>query len=212
MKIALINENSQAGKNVIIYDELKKTTDKKGYEVINFGMFNNEDPNSLTYVQIGLLSSILLSTKAVDFVVTGCGTGEGACVASNAFPNVVCGHVTNPLDAYLFSQVNGGNAVAIPFAQNYGWGGELNLRYLFEKLFLDEMGGGYPVERREPEQKNAKILDEVKKVTHRPLIDILKNIDKEFLKETIDRPSFKEYFFENSKDEEISNYLKEIIS
>lgn len=29
MKIALINENSQAAKNHIIYDALKETTDKK---------------------------------------------------------------------------------------------------------------------------------------------------------------------------------------
>ena len=60
------------------------------------------------------------------------------------FPKVLCGHVESPLDAYLFSQVNDGNCIALPFAENFGWGGELNLTYIFEKLFCTPGGGGYP--------------------------------------------------------------------
>lgn len=210
MKIGLITENSQAGKNKIIYEELKRVAEAQGHEVINFGMTDEQDKR-LTYVENGLLASVLLESKAVDFIVTGCGTGEGACLACNAFPGVVCGHVTNPLDAYLFSQVNGGNAIAIPFAQNYGWGGEINLRYIFEKLFLEEMGGGYPKERREPEQANAKILNEVKEITHRKLVDILSELDSKFVKETLDRERFKAYFYAHGKDSELVEKVKEII-
>lgn len=210
MKIALINENSQAAKNNIIYTELKRVADEKGYEVINFGMFGEDGEDVLTYVQNGILASILLETKAVDFVVTGCGTGEGAMLACNSFPGVVCGHVTDAVDAYLFSQVNGGNAIAIPFAQNFGWGAELNLRYIFEKLFLEDFGGGYPKERAIPEQRNARILDEVKKVTHNKLINILKEIDQELLKEAVNRKVFKEFIIENSKDKEITDYIKNL--
>lgn len=210
MKIALINENSQAAKNNIIYTELKRVADEKGYEVINFGMFGEDGEDVLTYVQNGILASILLETKAVDFVVTGCGTGEGAMLACNSFPGVVCGHVTDAVDAYLFSQVNGGNAIAIPFAQNFGWGAELNLRYIFEKLFLEGFGGGYPKERAIPEQRNARILDEVKKVTHNKLINILKEIDQDLLKEAVNRKVFKEFIIENSKDKEITDYIKNL--
>lgn len=210
MKIALINENSQAAKNNIIYTELKRVADEKGYEVINFGMFGEDGEDVLTYVQNGILASILLETKAVDFVVTGCGTGEGAMLACNSFPGVVCGHVTDAVDAYLFSQVNGGNAIAIPFAQNFGWGAELNLRYIFEKLFLEDFGGGYPKERAIPEQRNARILDEVKKVTHNKLINILKEIDQDLLKEAVNRKVFKEFIIENSKDKEITDYIKNL--
>ena len=102
MKIALINENSQASKNKIIFDALKEVADKYGYEVYNYGMENSEE-NNLTYVQAGLLSAILINSKAADFIVTGCGTGEGATLALNSFPNVLCGHITDPTDAYLFS-------------------------------------------------------------------------------------------------------------
>ena len=153
MKIGLINENSQAGKNKIIYNELVKNA--KGNEIFNYSNENTK----LTYVQVGLLAAILLNSKAVDFVITGCGTGEGAMLALNSFPGVLCGHVQDPLDAYLFTQINNGNAIAIPFAKGYGWGGELQLDYIFEKLFSEEFGNGYPKERVVPEQKNKKILD-----------------------------------------------------
>lgn len=211
MKIGLLNENSQAAKNGIIYAELNKEAQKAGHEVINFGMFNQEQDHQLTYVKNGLLASILLTTKAVDFVVTGCGTGQGATLALNAFPNVLCGHITDPVDAFLFGQVNNGNAISMPFAQNFGWGGEINLAYTFEKLFSEKFGSGYPQDRVVPQQQNKGILDDVKKVTHRPLIEILKKIDQNFLVDSINFPEFVDYFFENSKDKEITDYLKSVL-
>ena len=210
MKIALINENSQASKNAIIYEALKKVADKKGFEVYNYGMENAEE-NNLTYVQAGLLAAILINSRAADFIVTGCGTGEGACLALNNFPNVLCGHIVDPTDAYLFSQINAGNAIAMGFAKGFGWGSELTLTYTFEKLFETEFGGGYPKERVIPEQANKKILDEVKKITHKDMITILKEIDQEFLYQTINREQFKKYFFENAEDGEIKEYIAKIL-
>ena len=55
------------------------------------------------------------------------------------------------------------NAIVPSFAKGFGWGAELNLEYIFEKLFDGESGQGYPKERVIPEQRNKKILDEVKK-------------------------------------------------
>lgn len=210
MKIALINENSQAAKNAQIYEILKEEAEKAGHTVDNYGMYAADDETQLTYVKNGLLASILLSSGAADFVVTGCGTGQGAMLACNSFPNVLCGHVTGPLVAYLFGQVNDGNCIAMPFAQGFGWGAEINLRDTFAKLFSEPFGGGYPKERREPEQRNKKILDEVKKVTHKPIMTILKEIDQQFLKETISGAHFAEYFYPNCKDEEIASYLKSL--
>ena len=44
------------------------------------------------------------------------------------------------------------------------------------------------------------------------MITILKNIDQDFLRETIDRDTFKKYFFENAKDQEIIDYCKSILA
>lgn len=210
MKIALLNENSQVSKNDEIYSVLKEVCDKKGYELYNYGMSNDSDAN-LTYVQLGLLAAILINSGAVDFVVTGCGTGEGAMLSLNSFPNVFCGLVADSLDSFLFSQINAGNAISIPFAKGFGWGSEITLRNIFDSLFSTSFGGGYPLERREVEQRNKRILDNLKKITTKDMLTILKEIDQEFLKNTINSKYFKDNFFINSKDEDISKYLKKVL-
>lgn len=210
MRIALINENSQSIKNNVIYNSLKKVADKYNHTVYNYGMYGEEGESNLTYVQVGLLSAILLNSKAVDFVITGCGTGEGAMLACNSFPNVLCGLIIDPTDAYLFGQINNGNAVSLPFAKGFGWGSELTLENIFENLFKEEFGNGYPKERAIPEQTNKKILDDVKSITHKDMLTILKEINQEFLKETISGKNFKEYFDKNCENKEILDYLNSL--
>ena len=89
MKIALINENSQAAKNGLIEAALKKVVEPMGHEVVNYGMYAADDKAQLTYVQCGILAAILLNSGAADYVITGCGTGEGAMLALNSFPGVI---------------------------------------------------------------------------------------------------------------------------
>ncbi len=211
MRIALIMENSQAAKNDIVYKALKDVADTKGHVVDNYGMYSAEDTEQLTYVQNGILAAILINSGAADFVVTGCGTGEGAMIALNSFPGVLCGHVVDPSDAYMFMQVNDGNAIALPFAKGFGWGAELNLQYVFEKLFEGEPGGGYPKERVVPEQRNKKILDGVRAVAFKGLVDILKELDQDLVKGAVAGPKFKELFFANCKNDEIAEYVKTLV-
>ena len=180
MKIALINDNSQSSKNALIYKALKNVCDKYNYEAINIGM-KDENDKPITYVEEGLIAAILLNSGAADFVVTGCGTGEGAMLALNSFPNVYCGLITDPTSAYLFSQINGGNAVSLAYAYNFGWGSEITLENIFNELFREPIGGGYPKERAESERNNREILKKVKNVTTRPLLDSLKDINKELI-------------------------------
>lgn len=61
-------------------------------------------------------------------------------------------------------------------------GGELNLEYIFEKLFAEESGQGYPRERAVSEQRNKRILDEVKKVTYKDLPTVLKELDRDLVR------------------------------
>lgn len=214
MKIALINENSQAAKNGIILSALRKVADAHGFEVVNYGMYSADDKAQLTYVQNGILAATLLNAGAADYIVTGCGTGEGAMLALNSFPGVICGHVESPLDAYTFAQINDGNAISLPFALGFGWGGDLNLEYIFGKLFCEPSGQGYPRERAVPEQRNKKILDEVKKITYRDFVSILKDLvkhDAALVKGAFAGEHFKEYFFRDAKNTAVIDAVKEII-
>ena len=211
MRIALINENSQAAKNALICETLKKVAEPMGHAVDNYGMYGPEDEAWLTYVQNGILAAVLLNSGAADYVVTGCGTGEGAMLALNSFPGVICGHVADPSDGFMFAQINDGNAISMPFAKGFGWGAECNLEYTFEKLFGCESGGGYPREKQQVERQNKQILDQVRAHNLKDLITCLKGIDQELVKGDLAGKHFRELFFANCKDQEIAAYVRGIV-
>jgi ribose 5-phosphate isomerase RpiB len=211
MKIALISENSQAAKNSIIENALKTVAEPLGHQVFNYGMYTAEDKASLTYVMNGILAAILLNSKAADFVVTGCGTGMGAMLACNAMPGVFCGLVIDPTDAFLFGQINDGNAISMPYAKGFGWAAELNLQDVYRKLFEGERGLGYPKERAAIMAKNRGILKDVKAASCKDLITVLKSIDQDLLKAAIAGEKFQEYFFANAQDQEIVAYIKSVL-
>lgn len=209
MKIALITENSQAAKNDLIHTALKAVAEPLGHTVFNYGMYSPEDKASLTYVMNGLLAGILLNAKAADFVVTGCGTGMGSMLACNAMPGVFCGLVVDPTDAFLFGQINDGNAVSMPYAKGFGWAAELNLQDCYRKLFDGERGLGYPKERAAIMARNRGILSQLKAVSCRSMLDVLREIDQDLLKATIAGEKFAELFFPNCQDEAIAAYLRQ---
>lgn len=211
MKIALMNEFSQAGKNPIILKELQAVADEQGHQIFNVGM-NGDNDHRLTYIHLGIIASLLLNSKAVDFVVAGCGTGQGALMSLNAYPGVVCGYCIDPADAYLFAQINNGNALAIPFAKGFGWGAELNLRYIFEKAFTGETGLGYPPERRESQVANAGILNQVKAATGKDYLDGLKALDPELVKIAVGGERFQQCFFDNSQDAVLTDYVRSVLA
>lgn len=212
MRIALNLENSQAAKAKIVLAELTRVArDAYGHEVVNVGMIDEND-HHLTYIHLGIQGSLLLNSGAVDFMVTGCGTGQGSLMSYNAHPGVVCGYCLDPADAFLYAQINNGNAVSIPFAKGWGWAAELNLRYIFEKLFDGPRGEGYPKERAVPQQTNARILGEVKRALAKDYISGLRALDQDLVRQAVSHPSFKEEFFAHAKDEAIIAYVKEVLA
>ncbi|MEZ8358548.1 RpiB/LacA/LacB family sugar-phosphate isomerase [Vibrio splendidus] len=211
MKIALMMENSQAGKNAMVAAELESVAGGIGHDVFNLGMTDENDYH-LTYIHLGIMASILINSKAVDFVVTGCGTGQGALMSLNLHPGVVCGYCLEPSDAFLFNQINNGNALALAFAKGFGWAGELNIRYIFEKAFTGERGNGYPLERAEPQQRNAAILNEVKAaVVKDNFIDSLRAIDQELVKTAVGSERFQQCLFDHCQDPDIADYVRSLL-
>ena len=205
MKIAMMNEFSQAAKNAIVLAQLKDVVEPMGHTVYNTGMECDDDPHYLTYLNLGVQAALLLNSGAADFVVTGCGTGQGALMALNAFPGVVCGYCIEPSDAYLFLQINNGNALAIPYAKGFGWGAELNIHTIFEKAFGSPKGMGYPNEpgRKESQNRNAAALVAMKAATAKSLIEGLKAMDQDILKKSL-TPRFLECFNAGCKDPELA--------
>ncbi len=212
MKIALITENSQAAKNPVIAEALKEVAEPLGHEVFNYGMYSAEDKASLTYVMNGILAGTLLNSKAADFVVTGCGTGMGSMLACNAMPGVFCGLVIDPTDAFLFGQINDGNAISMPYAKGFGWAAELNLRDCYRKLFDGERGLGYPKERAAIMAKNRGILKDVKAASCRDMLTVLKTVDQDLAKAAFAGERFAELFFPHAQDKAIADYVKTLIA
>lgn len=212
MKIALMMENSQASKNATILNELTSVVEPLGYAVSNVGM-SDENDHHLTYIHLGIQASLLLNSKAVDFVVAGCGTGQGAMMSLNLHPGVACGYCLEPSDAFLFNQINNGNAIALAFAKGFGWAAELNARYIFEKAFTGPRGEGYPVERKTPQIKNARILSEVKAAVNKEsYLETLKAIDPELVKTAVTGKRFQKCFFAHCQDDEIKVFVQTILS
>jgi ribose 5-phosphate isomerase B len=218
MKIAMINEFSQAAKNDLVVSVLKEVVEPMGHTVYNTGMTTAEaplqlgEPGYLTYLNIGVQAALLLNSGAVDFVVTGCGTGQGALMACNMMPGVVCGYCIEPSDAYLFLQINNGNALSIPYAKGFGWGADVNMKNIFNIAFGSPKGMGYPNEpgRKESQNRNAAKLVEVKAAIAKPLVEALSAMDQDIVKKSL-TPRFLECFFAGCKGEELKKFVEGLL-
>ena len=69
MRIGVILASSQANKSSLLFHAVQKYT--SGSESINFGC-REDDQEKYSYVEISLLVGLLLTSGAVDFIVTGC--------------------------------------------------------------------------------------------------------------------------------------------
>ena len=205
MKIAVINETSAADKNPDILAALEG----RGHEVINAGMTQRGAKPELLYIHTGLLTAILLNIKRVDFVVGGCGTGQGYLSSAMQYPGVFCGHILNSLDAWLFTQINGGNCIALALNQGYGWAGDINLRFIFDRIFSVEPGCGYPAHRKEPQREARLTLEKISTEVHRPFAEIIENLPEEIIRPCLDYPGIKELIdVESIEDVDLKSAFK----
>jgi ribose 5-phosphate isomerase RpiB len=187
MKVAVINEISAADKNGAICQALSG----RGYEVLNLGNTSSQDQQALLYTHTGLMSALLLHLKLVDFVIGGCGTGQGYLNSVLQYPGVVCGHLLTPLDAFLFARINAGNCVSLALNQGYGWAGEVNLRLMFDVLFTPETGNGYPSHRSEAQREGREGLAQVSFATHRSIAELLPMLPAELVRTALTYPPFR---------------------
>jgi len=190
MKIAVINEVSACDKNGAILQALKESTSA---EIFNIGMSESSDAPELTYIHTGLMAALTLNSGKADMVIGGCGTGQGFMISAMQYPGVFCGLIDNPLDAWLFSQINAGNCVSLALNKGFGWAGDINLRYIFEKLFADSAGQGYPLHRSDSQAASRAALQHIGSVTKRSMDEILRNIASEVVSRVMEHRAFAEF-------------------
>lgn len=188
MKIAVVIETSAADKN----GDILRALAGRGHEVINAGMSERGARPELLYTHTGLITAILLNLKRVDFVVGGCGTGQGYLGSVMQYPGVFCGHILTPLDAWLFTQINGGNCISLALNQGYGWAGDVNLRFIFDRIFSAERGGGYPDHRREAQRKSRLILERISALVHRSFAEIIEILPDEIARPVLEYPGMRD--------------------
>ena len=205
MRIAVIQASSQAAKNELIYSAVKKYA--AGAEVINFGCFGNEE-TKFSYIEISILAGLLLSSKSVDLVVTGCSSGQGMMLACNNMPGVLCGYILTPMDAYLFAQINDGNAVSLPLGEEYTWAGEENLDKTIARLFSEPFGQGYPKSEAERKLADTRLLKSIRSASQVKMTELLKTIEKPLLDKVLSKKDVVEYVLENGSDEELSLLIR----
>lgn len=207
MKIAVITEGSTKIRN----SEVVAALDGMGHEVYNLGMKNVEGEPDLTYMETGFLSALLLNMNAVDFVVGGCGTGQGYMNMVLQFPGTACGLLCDPVDAFLFSQVNAGNCISLALNKGYSnLGGGLNVRYMLEKLFNDTYGQGYPPARKDIQVNARKKLSNFSIVAHKTMPEILKGMDKDIIKNTLSFPGVLE-FIKTAPESELKKLVLSLV-
>ena len=179
MKIAILTEGSTKNRNA---DVVRAVADL-GHEPVNLGMKNSDGEPDLTYMETALLAALVLNLHAADFVIGGCGTGQGFMNAVLQYPGVTCGLLCDPVDAFLFARVNAGNCVSLALNKGYGnLGGDINVRYVLEKLFIDDYGAGYPETRAQIQIGARKRLARLSLDTHRPMTEILRALDRDFVR------------------------------
>lgn len=209
MKIAVINETSAADKNEAIIAALED----RGHEIVNAGMRNCGTQPELTYIHTGFLTALLLNTKRVDFVVGGCGTGQGYLNSAMQYPGVFCGYIKDSLDAWLFTQINGGNAIALPLNQGYGWAADVNLNFIFDRIFSVETGCGYPAHRKESQAESRRMLNCLSTLTHQSFSQIIDQIPEEVILPSLNYLGIKELLqVQSIGDEELRKALQSRIA
>lgn len=206
MKVAVINEVSTRTKNKDIIAGLEKL----GIETINIGMSDEPAANDLSYNHTGFMAGAVLNLGLVDMVIGACGTGQGFLISANQYPNVYCGMIVEPVDAFVFSQINAGNCISLALNKGYGWAGELNLEYIFEKLFIKAPGLGYPTERAAFQEKSRNLLKDVNAATHKPFEEMLLSIDESMMKTVLQHKPFFEAV-KNAKSKNLDMLIQKLL-
>ena len=202
MKIGIITGHTQKDKNKILEDCLTKLCKNTIDEIINFGIYEDAQ-DQLSYIEAALCVSLLLESEAIDFIITGCSSGQGMMLACNSFPSVLCGYVQHASDAYLFGRINHGNAISYPLGFQWGWAAEVNLKHTLQALLEEPMGIGYPKEEAMRKQHDSKQLKQIHSLSKKSLVELIPQLDQTIVHHALTYQPVYQYILQHSSHQDI---------
>ena len=206
MKVAVMQASSQKAKNWELVECVHAALAGREAEVLNFGVFEDEEED-VSYVEAALLTALLLESRAVDRVVTGCSSGEGMALACNSFAGCRVGYITSRQDAFLFGRINDGNVFS--FALKEGWGAlsAAQITDALEGAFAGAFGEGFPPEEAARKRKDTTLLKQIQAKTRRPLAVVLYELESELVARLLKRHNVIDYVLAHGHD----HYLRETL-
>lgn len=207
MRIGVIQASSQAGKNEMLFEAVRKYA--VGEEIVNFGC-HADDIEIYSYVEIAMLVGLLLASGAMDFVVTGCSSGQGMMLACNSFPGVLCGYAPTPADAWLFAQINDGNAVSLPLGEGYTWAGRDNLERTIERLFSEPFGQGYPRDEAGRKLADTARLKAIRRLSQVDLMTFMERLDRQIVKKLLTKRDVIECILTHGRDVSLRDWINAV--
>lgn len=205
MKIGIIQASSQNDKNALLFETVRKYAGDA--EVINFGCNGSED-ESFSYIEISVMIGLLLASGSVDFIVTGCSSGQGMMLACNSMPGVLCGYIPSPEDAYLFAQINNGNAVSLPLGEEYSWRGYDNFDLTLKNLFSEPFGQGYPKSEADRKLKDTRLLKDIRKKSQIGFNELFESLDDDMIRKVLTKKDVIRFVLENGNNVCLSDLLR----
>ncbi|MBQ2580574.1 MAG: RpiB/LacA/LacB family sugar-phosphate isomerase [Ruminococcus sp.] len=205
MKIGVIQASSQAEKNELIFSAVSKFA-PKGSQIFNFGCTADEQ-QKYSYIEVSVLVGLLLASGSVDFVVTGCSSGQGMMLACNNMPGVLCGYAPTPKDAYLFAQINNGNAISLPLGEDYTFSGAQNLENTVKELFSEPFGQGWPKSEADRKLKDTQLLKSIREKSQVSMTEFFGQLGDSITQKILQKRDVIEYIVKHGK-KDIADLIK----
>lgn len=204
MRIAFLIDGSQAEKNEEASKVLTEVAEKYGHELINYGQYG-KDSFLMTTITNSILASALIECGAVDFVISGCGSGVGANICYNSMPNIISMLAEDPYEVQEGLKSINCNCLSFPFGKRYGVGGIENLRFTADIMFAN-------IDKLSEDSVALKDYKKLKSLCCKDIRTIIATEDINIVKQAFGGPNVMDYLERDCTDEgNLARYIHSVI-
>ena len=90
---------------------IKEHLEKKGYEIIDIGTYNSENP--IDYYSIAETAATKIQNNEVEKAILFCGTGMGVAIVANKFKGVYASVIESEFTAKMCKAINNANVITM---------------------------------------------------------------------------------------------------